>query len=87
MYIAVIVSFNPWEHTVSPAYGWQRSYVEAVLETDRSRLPILIRAAHAAIDARIEQLKRDQPASADERQAIADALSSLRVLKREADSN
>ena len=72
---------------MSPAYGWQRSYEEAVLETDRSRLPILIRAARAAIDARIEQLKHDQPASAEERQAIADALASLRVLKREADCN
>ena len=72
---------------MSPAYGWQRSYEEAVLETDRSRLPILIRAARAAIDARIEQLKNDQPASAEERQAIADALASLRVLKREADCN
>ena len=36
---------------MSPAYGWQRSYEEAVLETDRSRLPILIRVARAAIDA------------------------------------
>jgi len=72
---------------VSPAYGWQRSYEEAVLETDRSRLPILIRAARAAIDARIAQLTHAHPASAEERQAIADALASLRVLKREADCN
>jgi len=67
-------------------YGWQRLYEQAILETDLARLPVLIRAAHAAIDARVEQLKQQQ-ASAEERQAIADALSALCVLKREVDSN
>jgi hypothetical protein len=68
-------------------YGWQRFYEDAILETDRARLPILIRAAHAAIDARLQQLQNHHPASAEERQAIADAMAGLRVLKHEADSN
>jgi hypothetical protein len=72
---------------LSSTYGWQRFYENAVLETDRMRLPTLIRAAHAAIDARIEQLKEHHTASAEERQAIEDALAGLRVLTREADSN
>lgn len=72
---------------MSPAYGWQRSYEDAILETDRSRLPILIRAAHAAIDQRVEQLRENREASPEERQAIADALAGLRVLREESDVN
>jgi hypothetical protein len=72
---------------VTSAYGWQRFYQDAIVETDRSRLPVLIRAAHVAIDARIEQLKDHHQASTEERQAIADALAGLRLLKRESDSN
>ena len=71
---------------LSPTYRWQRFYEDAVLATDRSSLPALIRAAHAAIEARIEQLKKDQQVSAEERQAIADALVGLRVLRRETDA-
>lgn len=70
---------------MSPPYGWQRLYEDAILETDRARLPVLIRAAHAAIDARMEQLKDDHHASAEEQQAIGDAIAGLRVLKRESD--
>jgi hypothetical protein len=72
-------------------YEWQRSYEAAILETDRSRLPILIAEAQAAIDARIEDLrshfdgKMDGEAYriAEEKQAIADALSGIRILKKE----
>jgi len=48
---------------------------------------VLIRAAHAAIDARMDQLQDNHRASAEELQAIADALAGLRVLRRESDSN
>ena len=72
---------------MSPLYVWQRFYENAVLETDRGRLPILIRAAQAAIQARMEQLKQDHKPSAEELQALEDALAGLRVLKREAETN
>jgi hypothetical protein len=74
---------------VSPAWGWQRFYEDAIVETDRSRLPVLIRTAHAAIDARMEQLTHNDhnEAGTEERRAIADALAGLRVLARESDSN
>jgi len=60
---------------VSMPHDWQSFYKEAVLETDPTRLPLLIRAAHDSINARMEQLKQDQ--------AIEDALAALRVLRRE----
>ncbi len=72
---------------MSPTYAWRRCYEQAVLETDPTRLPGLIRAAHTAIDERIVQLKLNGGPSAEERQAIEDALAGLRVLRREADRN
>jgi len=68
-------------------FGWQRFYEAAVVETNRVRLPRLIQAAHIAINARLEQLCLDHQGSCEERQAIADALSGLRVLKGEVDKH
>jgi hypothetical protein len=68
---------------MSRVYGWQRFYEAAILETNRSRLPALIQAAQAAIDARLEQLQSDHNGSADEKLAISDALSGLSVLRKE----
>lgn len=64
-------------------FGWQRFYEAAMLETNRVRLPGLIRAAQAAIDARVAQLRESHQDSAAERQAIADALAGLRLLREE----
>lgn len=64
-------------------YGWQRFYEEAMLETKNVELPRVIRAANAAIDARLQQLMADPHDSSEERQAIADAQVGLRVLSRE----
>jgi len=66
-----------------PTYEWQRPFETAILETDRSRLPKLIASAQATIDARIEELRLDHQGSPDERQAIADAIAGLQILKRE----
>jgi hypothetical protein len=72
---------------LSPTYAWRRFYEQAVLETNPSRLPGLIRAAHAAIDERIAELKMNGGPSAEELQALEDALAGLRVLRREANLN
>jgi hypothetical protein len=64
-------------------FGWQRFYEAAILETTRARLPERIQTAQAAIDARIEQLRVDHHNSDEERQAIADALTGLRILRGE----
>jgi hypothetical protein len=69
--------------TMTRTYGWQRFYEAAILETNRSSLPRLIQTAQAAIDARIQQLQSDHQDSAEERQAIADALVGLGVLRKE----
>jgi len=68
-------------------FGWQRFYEAAILETDRVRLPQLIQTAQAAIDARIDQLRVNHQNGEAERQAIADALAGLRLLKQELDNN
>jgi hypothetical protein len=64
-------------------YAWQRLYQRAIVETDPSRLPLLIGAARAVITMRSEQLRNDSPESREERQSLDDALASLRVLKQE----
>ena len=67
-------------------FGWQRFYEAAILETDRALLSRLIEAAQAAIDARLEQLRGNHQNNAEEHQAIADALSGLRVLRGEVEN-
>jgi hypothetical protein len=74
---------------------WQRLYEAAILETDRSRLPALIAEAQAAIDARMDALSAYSDGKTsngkidieayrifEEKQALADALSGIRILKR-----
>lgn len=71
--------------TVARTYDWQRHYETAILEIDRSRLPRLIETADAAIHARIKELESDHAGTAEERQAIEDALNGLKVLRKEID--
>jgi len=61
---------------------WQQTYQAALLEVDPAKLPNRIIAAYAAI-----QLYREEAAtnnSGVDHEAISDALSNLRVLRREA---
>ena len=69
--------------TLNRTYDWQRQYEAAILETDASRVPELIRAAQSAINKRIEELRTDHQSTPEEQQAIADALSCLRILQQE----
>jgi hypothetical protein len=63
-------------------YGWQESYNNAMLETDRSKLQKRIKAAQAAIDHRLREINAGHD-SREERYAIRDALAGLNVLRRE----
>ena len=63
-------------------YEWQRHYVAAVLETDRSKLSQRITEAHAAIKARVGELSQDHFGT-PERAAIETALSGLKLLSNE----
>ena len=64
-------------------YVWEESYEAAILETDDKKLPKCIQAAKSAIDNRLHELQLDHGRTPDERQAIADALGGLNVLRRE----
>jgi len=61
--------------------AWREVYQRALLELDKEKLPDLIVAAEAAIYNRLRAISGDSNHSA-EGQDIANALSSLRVLKR-----
>ena len=60
---------------------WQDLYKEALLELDEKKLRDRIAAAQTAISNRLETLFGESNHEA-ERQAIEDAFSALRVLKR-----
>jgi hypothetical protein len=64
-------------------YEWQRPYVAAVLETDRTKLPQRIAEAHASIRARVGELSQDHFGTPEERMAIETALNGLQLLKQE----
>jgi len=64
-------------------YEWQRPYVAAVLETDRSKLSERIAEAHAAIRARVAELSQDHFGTPEERMAIEAAVRGLKTLSRE----
>jgi hypothetical protein len=63
-------------------YGWQRPYEAAILETGRTKLPKLIEAAQAAIEARRAEMNGTGTPS--ELRAIEEARSGLRILIAEA---
>jgi hypothetical protein len=62
---------------------WAKLYEAAILETDRSRLAAHLEAAEAAIKLRMQELCRHHDGTEEERIAINDALSGLRVLRQE----
>ena len=64
-------------------FHWRRHYEAALLETDRAQLPKLIRQAEIALDARIQELRSGQNGSRQEKDAIAEALAGLNVLRKE----
>src|ERR1700680_1409943 len=65
-----------------PMYGWEESYKNAMLETDRSRLPKRIKAAQVAIDQRLQEINSGHD-SREERHGILDLLAGRNLLRRE----
>jgi hypothetical protein len=63
--------------------GWQKAYQAALLEVDPAKLPELIDRAYKAIHACMNSAVPSP--NENERQALADAMANLRVLRREAD--
>lgn len=66
---------------VRKSEGWRTLYSAALLERDPQQLPEKIARAEAGIYARIKRLKA-RPKDQIERQALDDALTSLRVMKK-----
>ena len=64
-------------------YPWGRFYEAAILETDRSKLAKHIQVAEETISSRVRELNGNRDASEEERSAIRDALSGLRILRDE----
>jgi hypothetical protein len=64
--------------------GWFESYRSALLETDWLKLPERIQIAESALHERQRVLSADHGGTPEERQAIADALTGLAVLRKEA---
>ena len=62
--------------------GWQKTYQEALIEIDGNKLKERVAAAESAIFNRLQAMSPNRD-TVNERQAIEDALSSLRYLKRE----
>jgi hypothetical protein len=63
---------------------WHELYKAALLETDWSKMDERIRTAEAAIQARKREFDLNHGGTADESQAIMDAVRSLNVLRTEA---
>ena len=61
---------------------WQNEYQAAMLELNRENLTTLVETAENAIYRRLQAISQ-RPDHQAERQAIEDALASLRVLKRD----
>ena len=63
---------------------WFEFYRAALLETDWCKLPERIRVAESALHERQRVLSADHGGTPEERRAIADALTGLAVLRKEA---
>jgi hypothetical protein len=63
-------------------FGWQKPYLDAMLEMNPDRLKDRVAFAEAAIQLRLRELA-DSPDSQAERQSLADARNGLLVLKKE----
>ena len=64
-------------------YSWYPSYRDAILETDKDRMPARLLVAEQQMVARLRVLSQDHGGTAEERQAIADALNGIKSLRSE----
>lgn len=64
-------------------YTWYESYRAAILETDGAKMQDRLRSAELEIHERQRILSLDHGGTPGERQAIADALNGMKVLRTE----
>jgi hypothetical protein len=65
-------------------YSWHESYRAALLEADWMRMQERVQQAESEIHKRQRALSEDHGGTPEERQAIADTLNGMKVLRREA---
>jgi len=68
---------------IQTKYGWQEPYAIAVLETDWTKINQKIQAAENEIRTRLHEFSTNHGGTAEENQAIEDALNGLNVLRKE----
>lgn len=78
-------NFNPHAAGIVPKYEWQRAYIDAVLETNRTRFQERLTEAEKAVRARLAEMMHDHSTTPDENQDIEDALNGLAALRKELD--
>ena len=64
-------------------YKWQASYQAAVLETDWTKMQERLQKAVSEIHNRRLALSQDHGGTAEEREALVDAMSSLQSLRKD----
>src|SRR4030095_3415286 len=69
------------EVQMTTQFSWLESYMTALLETDWKKMRERVRAAEAEIRERQRVLSEDNGGSAEERQAIVDAINSMNALR------
>jgi hypothetical protein len=69
--------------TIMMTYIWHESFMTAVNETDWTRKQARVQAAESEINKRLRILSEDGSAIPEERQAIAEALICLQILREE----
>lgn len=66
-------------------YVWRESYMTALLETDWTKMHERLQAAEVEMHERQRALSEDHGGTAAERQAIVDAINSIKVLHGDVD--
>ena len=72
------------EIRVPTSYSWQESYHAALLETDWTKMQERIQTAESEIHKRRLMLVQDPGGTPEEREALVNAMSGLRVLRMDA---
>jgi hypothetical protein len=74
------------EIKVLTSYSWQESYQAALLETDWTKMQDRVQTAESEIHKRRLVLSQDHSATPEEREALVNAMSGLRMLRMDAAS-
>jgi hypothetical protein len=68
---------------VTTEYIWHDAYKAAILETDWTKIQERLQVAESEIRKRQQVLSMDHGGTPEERQAIADALNGMKILRTE----